>query len=70
VTELAVRRASKDGRPVAVVRAVEDFGGCRVETEVPDGVAPPPYTCFDPREALAFLAEAADTLTVLGCDVE
>jgi hypothetical protein len=70
VTELAIRRASKDGRPVAILRAVEDLAGCRVETEVPDGMAPPPYTCLGPGEALAFLAEAADTLTVLGCDVE
>jgi hypothetical protein len=69
VTELAIRRASKDGREVAVLRAVEDFGGCRVEAEVPDGLAPAPYSFFDSREALAFLAEAADALTVLGCDV-
>lgn len=68
--ELAVRHASKEGRPVATLRALDDIGGCRVETELPEGFAPAPYACFDAREALALLGEAADALIVLGCDVE
>jgi hypothetical protein len=68
--ELAVRRASRDGRIVATLRAVEDLGGCRVEAELVEGLAPAPYSCLDAREALSLLGEAADTLIVLGCEVE
>ncbi len=70
-----VRRARKDGRPVAVLRTVEQDGACVVEAEVqPRGsvqlVKPGPYTFADVHEAGAFVNEAVSALMYLGCDVE
>jgi hypothetical protein len=75
--ELFVRHARKDGRSVAVLRAVDHGDSCVVEAEVyPSGVAgseptqPGPYTFADAREATAFVTEAVEALMYLGCDVQ
>ena len=74
--ELFVRHARKDGRSVAVLRAVDYGDACVVEAEVfPVGapssapVEPGPYTFADAKQATAFVTEAVEALMVLGCDV-
>jgi len=74
-TELFVRVARKDGRSVAVMRAIDYGAECIVETEVfpPKGVTalrPGPYTFADSRQATAFVTEAVEALMYLGCDVQ
>lgn len=79
-TELFVRHARKDGRSVAVLRAVDYGDSCVVEAEVfpartsgglePDAVRPGPYTFGDPHGATQFVTEAVEALMVLGCDVQ
>jgi hypothetical protein len=75
--ELFVRHARKDGRSVAVMRAVDYGDQCVVEAEVyPQGapsttpVRPGPYTFADARQATAFVTEAVEALMYLGCDVQ
>ena len=75
--ELFVRHARKDGRSVAVMRAVDYGNQCIVEAEVyPQGaphatpVRPGPYTFADARQATAFVTEAVEALMSLGCDVQ
>jgi hypothetical protein len=75
--ELFVRHARKDGRSVAIVRAVDLGDACVVEAEVyPAGLAgavpgrPGPYTFANAREATAFVTEAVEALMYLGCDVQ
>jgi hypothetical protein len=73
--ELFVRHARKDGRSVAVLRAVDQGDSCVVEAEVfPPGSAtttrPGPYTFADSREATAFVTEAVEALMYLGCDIQ
>ena len=73
--ELFVRHARKDGRSVAVLRAVDYGQSCVVESEVfPAGsssapVQPGPYTFADAAQATRFVTEAVEALMVLGCDV-
>jgi hypothetical protein len=74
--ELFVRHARKDGRSVAVIRAVDQGESCVVEAEVyPAGIAgtapanPGPYKFADAREATLFVTEAVEALMYLGCDV-
>ncbi len=74
--ELFVRHARKDGRSIAVMRAIDHGDSCVVEAEVyPPGVAgteptrPGPYTFADAREATAFVTEAVEALMYLGCDI-
>ncbi len=72
--ELFVRHARKDGRSVAVLRAVDSGASCIVEAEVfPAGsgqaVRPGPYTFADAAQATAFVTEAVESLMYLGCDV-
>jgi hypothetical protein len=74
-TELFVRVARKDGRSVAVMRAIDYGAECIVETEVfpPNAVTavrPGPYTFPDSRQATAFVTEAVEALMYLGCDVQ
>ena len=77
-TELFVRHARKDGRSVAVLRAIDHGDSCVVETEVfPVGstngaepVRPGPYTFANPALATRFVTEAVEALMVLGCDVQ
>ena len=76
--ELFVRHASKDGRSVAVLRAVDHGTSCVVEAEVyPSGlggggaeaVRAGPYTFASAHEATAFVTEAVEALMYLGCDI-
>jgi hypothetical protein len=75
--ELFVRHARKEGRSVAIMRAVDYGDSCVVEAEVfPQGapstasVRPGPYTFADARQATAFVTEAVEALMYLGCDVQ
>jgi hypothetical protein len=74
--ELFVRHARRDGRSVAIVRAVDYGDSCVVEAEVyplgaPTATAlrPGPYTFADAHQATAFVTEAVEALMYLGCDV-
>ena len=74
--ELFLRHARKDGRSVAVMRAVDHGDACVVEAEVyPAGVPtttparPGPYTFADVPQATAFVTEAVTALMYLGCDI-
>lgn len=74
--ELFVRHAKKEGRSVAVLRAVDYGNSCVVEAEVsPAGVghqpavAAGPYTFGDAHQATAFVTEAVEALMYLGCDI-
>ena len=73
--ELFVRHARKDGRSVAIMRAVDHGDSCVVEAEVfhagsAQPARPGPYTFGDAREATAFVTEAVEALMYLGCDVQ
>jgi hypothetical protein len=73
--ELFVRHARKDGRSVAIMRAVDNGDACIVEAEVfqagsAQPLQPGPYTFADAREATAFVTEAVEALMYLGCDVQ
>ena len=76
--ELFVRHARKDGRSVAVLRAIDHGDSCVVEAEVfPQGAAgasgsvrPGPYTFANAQQATAFVTEAVEALMYLGCDVQ
>jgi hypothetical protein len=75
--ELFVRHARRDGRSVAVMRAIDYGDSCVVEAEVyPSSIAgsqparPGPYTFADAREATAFVTETVEALMYLGCDVQ
>jgi hypothetical protein len=72
--ELFVRHAKRDGRSVAVLRAVDYGGSCIVEAEVfPAGsstaIHPGPYTFADATQATGFVTEAVESLMYLGCDI-
>ena len=72
--ELFVRHARRDGRSVAVLRAVDYGTSCVVETEVypvssQTPTAPGPYTFADPAQATAFVTEAVEALMYLGCEI-
>jgi hypothetical protein len=75
--ELFVRHARKDGRSVAIMRAIDHGDSCVVEAEVyPLGnpsskpARPGPYTFGNAREATAFVTEAVEALMYLGCDIQ
>jgi len=77
--ELFVRHArNKEGRSVAVLRAVDHGDSCVVETEVypvgagngSEAVHPGPYTFTNAAQATQFVTEAVEALIVLGCDVQ
>lgn len=73
--ELFVRHARKDGRSVAVLRAIDYGTECVVETEVfppgaPTALRAGPYAFADARQATAFVTEAVEALMYLGCDVQ
>jgi hypothetical protein len=74
--ELAVRSARKDGRQVVTLRAVDGGAECVVECEVypvsglrVEPLRPGPYRFPNADEANAFMDEAVQALTYLGCDV-
>jgi hypothetical protein len=75
--ELFVRHARKDGRSVAILKALDFGDSCVVEAEVyPVGTrngrpaTPGPYTFADTRQATAFVTETVEALMYLGCDVQ
>jgi hypothetical protein len=75
--ELFTRHARKDGRSVAILRALDYGDFCLVEAAVyPQGSAkaeaqlPGPYRFADARQATAFVTEAVEALMYLGCDVQ
>ena len=76
--ELFVRHARKDGRSVAVLRAIDHGDSCVVESEVypagntngADPVRPGPYNFASAAQATQFVTEAVEALMVLGCDVQ
>jgi hypothetical protein len=73
--ELFVRHARKDGRSIAILRAVDRDGQCVVEAEVfPQGqavsVRPGPYIFPDAQRATAFVTETVEALMYLGCDIQ
>ena len=73
--ELFVRHARREGRSVAVLRAVDYGVECVVETEVyppnaTTALRAGPYTFADSRQATAFVTEAVEALMYLGCDVQ
>jgi hypothetical protein len=74
--ELFVRHAKRDGRSIAIMRAVDYGDQCVVEAEVyPLGAAnatavrPGPYNFADARQATAFVTEAVEAMMYLGCDI-
>jgi hypothetical protein len=74
--ELFLRHARKDGRSVAVMRALDYGDSCVVDAEVyPAGVPtttpvrPGPYTFANAQQATAFVTEAVEALMYLGCDI-
>ena len=72
--ELFVRHARRDGRSIAILRAVDYGDSCVVEAEVyapgaPSATAAGPYTFADAKQATAFVTEAVEALMYLGCDV-
>lgn len=73
--ELFVRHAKRDGRSIAVLRAVDYGDTCVVEAQVyPAGsgastLQPGPYTFANANEATAFVTEAVESLMYLGCDI-
>lgn len=73
--ELFVRHARRDGKSVAILRAVDYGAECIVETQVfpPNAVTAMragPYSFGDARQATAFVTEAVEALMYLGCDVQ
>ena len=74
-TELFVRHARKEGRSIAVLRAVDYGDSCVVEADVfpaggADAMRPGPYTFANAAQATQFVTEAVEGLVVLGCDVQ
>jgi hypothetical protein len=75
--ELFVRHARRDGRSIAVLRAVDHGAACVVEADVypaaglggGDVLRPGPYTFATAHEATAFVTEAVEALMYLGCDI-
>ena len=73
--ELFVRHARKDGRSVAVLRAIEYADRCVVEADVqPPGstamIAAGPYSFADPQAATAFVTDAVEARMYLGGDIQ
>ena len=72
--ELYVRHAKRDGRSVALLRAVDNGDSCVVHAEVfPAAAAAParpgPYRFADARQATAFVTDAVEALMYLGCEI-
>lgn len=73
--ELFVRHARRNGKSIAIMRAVDYGAECIVEAEVfpPNSVTAMragPYRFTDARQATAFVTEAVEALMYLGCDVQ
>lgn len=71
-----IHRARKDGRPVATLQLLRDEQHCSVEAQIfPRGSGTAetrrgPYNFASVAEASAFVDEAVDALTYLGCEIE
>ena len=73
--ELFVRHARREGRSVAIMRAIDYGTQCVIEAQVfpPNAVTAlraGPYTFTDARQATAFVTEAVEALMYLGCDIQ
>ena len=73
-TDLFVRHAKRDGRSIAILRAIDYGDSCVVEAEVfPIGsqvsVRPGPYTFGDAAQATVFVTDAVQSFMCLGCDI-
>lgn len=73
--ELFTRVARREGRSVAVLRALDYGTQCVVESEIwpPNAVTAirrGPYTFPDARQATVFVTEAVEALMCLGCDIQ
>jgi hypothetical protein len=71
--DAGIRYIRKDGRSVAVLRTVTYVDSCVVEAEVFSSSGsfperPGPYKFADERQAGAFVSDAVEALTYLGCD--
>jgi hypothetical protein len=68
--ELFVRSASRNGRPVVTMRALDFGDACVVEAEV-EGKAgePKSYNFADAQQASTFVTEAVEALVYLGCEI-
>ena len=74
--ELYVRHARREGRSIAVLRAIDLGSSCVVEAEVWPSEAigaapvhPGPYSFRSPVEATRFVTNAVEALIALGCEV-
>ena len=74
--QLSVRTARKEGRQVVTMRSVQHPTTCVVDCQIyPVGalqvepLTAGPYTFATAREATAFVDEAVQALTCLGCEV-
>jgi hypothetical protein len=72
--ELYVRHARRDGRSVALLRAIDEGSRCIVEAEVwpqgsSDSTPAGPYNFPSPVEATRFVTHAVEAFIALGCDV-
>jgi len=72
--ELFVRHAKRDGKTVALLRALDRGGSCVVDADVfPHGgttsVKAGPYVFDDVGQATMFVNEAVESLLYLGCEV-
>jgi hypothetical protein len=73
--ELFLRHARRDGRSIAILKAVDYGDSCVVEAEVYPTTSqtptqPGPYTFADAAQATAFVTEAVEALMYLGCDIQ
>ncbi len=73
-SELYVRHARREGRSVALLRALDRGDCCVVEATVwPTGPETPvqrgPYTFPSPVEATRFVTHAVEAFIALGCEV-
>jgi hypothetical protein len=68
--ELFVRSASRHGRPVVTMRALDLGDACVVEAEV-EGRAgeAKSYNFADAQQASTFVTEAVEALVYLGCEI-
>jgi hypothetical protein len=70
--ELFVRSASRYGRAVVTMRALDLGDACVVHVEVEgrgDGAEPHSYSFADAQQASTFVTEAVEALVYLGCEI-
>jgi hypothetical protein len=69
--ELFVRSASRHGRPVVSMRAMDLGDACVVDVEVEgrEDAEPRSYSFADAQQASTFVTEAVEALVYLGCEI-